>query len=80
MSLFHSDQSILASSVINIVQSGQSQFLLTLKDRPYMRPHSDTIWYDAEHQNGAVIRKRMFRVSYIEIYWGFVSVIQIWSY
>ena len=25
---------------------------------------------DMEHRNGAVIRKRLFEVSYIEIYWG----------
>ena len=39
-----------------------------------------TIWYDVGHQNSAVSWQRLFKVSYIEIYWGFVRVIQIWSY
>ena len=39
-----------------------------------------TIWYDVKHQNGAVIRERLFKISCIEIYWGFVHVIQIWLY
>ena len=35
-----------------------------------------------ELQNGAVIRKRLFKVGYIDIllHRGFVGVIKIWSY
>ena len=35
------------------------------------------IWYDVEHQNGAVVQKRL---SADRDLLGFVDVIQIWSY
>ena len=41
-----------------------------------------TILSDAEHQNGAVIRKRLFKIRYLEIYWGCVVWLKfghIWS-